>query len=57
MARVLRLLLFLLFFVPGFALLGAFTAVDNGERTVYVGATAGALIGAFFGLAFAGALP
>jgi hypothetical protein len=56
-ARVLRLLLFLLFFVPVCALLGAFTAVDNGERTVYVGATAGALIGAFFGLGFAGALP
>ena len=42
--------------LPGFALLGAFAAYDNGERTPWLGITAGAVVGLFFALVFGGAL-
>jgi hypothetical protein len=44
-------------FVTGFALLGAFTTLDNGERSAIVGATRGAIFCAVFGLAVGGSLP
>jgi hypothetical protein len=54
MWKVLRLSACLVFFVPAFALLGAFAALDNGERTTWIGMGAGAFVGLFFGLAFGG---
>jgi hypothetical protein len=44
-------------FVLAFALLGALTAYDNGERTPWRGIAAGAVVGIFFALVFGGALP
>jgi hypothetical protein len=52
MRKVLRLILCLVFFVPAFALLGAFAALDGGERTTLAGLVAGAVVGVFFGLGF-----
>jgi hypothetical protein len=43
--------------LPGLALLGAFAAYDNGERTPWRGIAAGAVIGLFFALVFGGVLP
>ena len=37
MRKTLRLALMLALFVPGFALLGALAAYDNGERTPWLG--------------------
>jgi hypothetical protein len=54
---VLWLTLMLVLFVPGFALLGAFAAADNIERTPWLGIAAGAVVGLFFALVFGGALP
>jgi hypothetical protein len=44
----------LVLLVPGFALLGAFAAYDNGERTPWLGLAAGAAVGVFFGCVFGG---
>jgi hypothetical protein len=54
MRQALRLALMLALFVPGFALLGALAASDNGERTPWLGLAAGAAVGALFGCAFGG---
>ena len=43
--------------LPGLALLGAFAAYDNGERTPWLGIAAGAVVGLFFALVFGSALP
>ena len=51
------LAIMLVLFVPGFALLGALTAFDNGERTPWRGIAAGAVVGLFFAFIFGGALP
>ncbi len=53
--KVLRLILSLALFVPGFALLGAFAAIDNRERTPWLGLSIRALTGLFFGNVFGGA--
>ena len=57
MRKPLWLALMLVMFVPGFALLGTLVAVDNRERTPWLGITAGVLVGLFFALVFGGALP
>jgi hypothetical protein len=57
MRKGLWLSMMLVLFVPGFALLGAFAAHDNGERTPWLGIAAGAVVGLFFALVFGGALP
>ena len=53
--KVIRLILSLAFFVPAFALFGAFAAYDNHERTPWLGVSIGAVIGVLFGLVFGGA--
>jgi hypothetical protein len=55
--KTLWLTFLLLLFVPGFALLGAFAACDNGKRTPWPGIAAGAVVGLFFALVFGGAVP
>jgi hypothetical protein len=57
MWRTFRLTLCLVFFVPAFALLGAFATLDSGERTARAGLIVGAIVGLFFGLAFGGFRP
>jgi hypothetical protein len=57
MRKALSLALMLVLFVPAFALLEALAASDNGERTPWLGTAAGAVVGLFFALVFAGALP
>ena len=54
MRKALRLALLLALFVPGFALLGALAAHDNGERTPWLGLAAGAAVGVLFGCIFGG---
>jgi hypothetical protein len=54
MWKALRLIACLVFFVPAFALLGAFAALDAGERTAWAGLVAGALVGLFSASASAG---
>jgi hypothetical protein len=54
MRKVLWLALLLALFVPGFALLGAFAAYDNGERTPWLGLMAGAAVGVLFECVFGG---
>lgn len=54
MRKALRLIASLVFFVPAFALLGAFAALDGAERTPWFGIGAGAFVSLFFGLAFGG---
>jgi RsiW-degrading membrane proteinase PrsW (M82 family) len=54
MWKMLRLILCLIFFVPAFALLGAFATLDGGERTPWGGLVACAVVGLFFGLGFGG---
>jgi hydrogenase/urease accessory protein HupE len=56
MWRVVRLALCLLVFVPGWALLGAFSTLDSGFP-VWWGMTVGGAFGLLMGLAFGGALP
>ena len=57
MRKALWLALMLVLLVPGFALLGAFAAYDNRERTPWLCIAAGAVVGLFFALVFGGALP
>jgi hypothetical protein len=57
MRKALWLALMLALFVPGFAFLGACAAYDNGERTPWLGMSAGAAVGLFFGLVFGGGVP
>ena len=54
--KVLRPTLSLAVCVPGCALLGAFAAADT-YFPCWDGALIGAALGAFFGMAFSGALP
>ena len=54
MRQALRLALLLALDVPGFALLGAFAAHDNGGRTPWLGLGAGAAVGVLFGCIFGG---
>ena len=54
--KVLRLTLSLAVCVPGCALLGVMAAADR-RFSAWGGAVVGGLLGAFFGLAFGGALP
>ena len=54
--KALRLTLALAVCVPGFALLGAMAAADT-YFPAWGGAFIGGSLGAFFGLAFGGALP
>jgi hypothetical protein len=54
MRQALRLALMLALFVPGFALLGALAAYDNGERTPWLGLAAGAAVGVLFACVFGG---
>jgi hypothetical protein len=54
MWKGLRLILCLAFFVPAFALLGAFATLDSGERTAWAGLVAGGVVGLFFGLGIGG---
>jgi RsiW-degrading membrane proteinase PrsW (M82 family) len=54
MWKTVRLILCLIFFVPAFALLGAFASLDAGERGAWAGLIAGAIVGLFFGLGFGG---
>ena len=54
MRQGLRLALLLALFVPGFALLGALAASDNGERTPWLGLAAGAAVGVLLGCVFGG---
>ena len=54
MRQGLRLALLLALVVPGFALLGAFAAYGNGERTPWLGLAAGAAVGVLFGCVFGG---
>jgi hypothetical protein len=54
MRKALGLALILARFVPGFALLGAFAAYDNGERPPWLGLGAGAAVGVLFGCVFGG---
>jgi hypothetical protein len=54
MWKSLRLIASLVFFVAAFALLGAFAALREGDRTTWAGMGAGAFVGLFFGLAFGG---
>ena len=54
MRKALWLALMLVLFVPGFALLGALAAYDNGERTPWLGLAAGAAVGVLFGCVFGG---
>jgi hypothetical protein len=49
MRKALWLALMLALFVPGFALLGALAASDNGERTPWLGLAAGAAVRAGVG--------
>ena len=49
-----RLILSLAFFVPAFALFGAFAAYDNHERSPWLGVSIGAVIGVILGLVFGG---
>ena len=51
---IVRLILSLSFFVPAFALFGAFAAYDNHERSPWLGVSIGVVIGVFFGLVFGG---
>ena len=50
----LRLTASLFFFVPAFALRGAFAALDGYERAPWARIGAGAFLGLFLGLAFGG---
>jgi hypothetical protein len=52
--KIVRLLLTLALFVPGFAFLGACAAYDNRERTPCLAVSIGTLIGVFYGLVFGG---
>jgi hypothetical protein len=54
MRKALRLPQLLALFVPGFALLGALAAYDNGERMPWLGLAAGAVVGVLFGCVFGG---
>jgi len=54
MCNTVRLILCLVFFVPAFALLGAFATLDSGERAPWAGLLGGALAGLLFGLGFGG---
>jgi hypothetical protein len=51
--KTLRLVLSLVFMVPAWALLGAFSTLDSG-LPLWWGLTVGGAIGVFFGLAFGG---
>jgi hypothetical protein len=51
---MLRLILCLLVFVPGFVVLGVFVTLGTGELA-WVGLAVGAVVGVFFGLLFGGA--
>jgi RsiW-degrading membrane proteinase PrsW (M82 family) len=57
MWKVLRVILCLAFFVPVFALLGAFATLDSGERAPWAGLLGGAVTGLLLGGGFAGFLP
>jgi hypothetical protein len=57
MWKALRLILSLAFFIPAFALLGAFAALDAGERAPCLGLAGGGVVGLFFGLGFGGFRP
>jgi hypothetical protein len=54
MRKALRLIASLVFFVPAFALLGAFAAMDESERTPWLGIGAGGFVGLFVGIALGG---
>ncbi len=49
MWKALSLALCLAFFVPAFALLGAFATLDGGERTAWAVLVGGAVVGMVFG--------